>query len=310
MFMLAKIGNLEILKSRDYIFEPKLDGTRAMAIKEDGEIKLINRRGYNIRRRYPELNIESSLDCNRCMVDGEIIVYNSQGLPDFHLLQSRDLVDSTTDIKIRAELYPATYVIFDILEKDSEDLRSMPLLKRKEILHRVVREGERIQIIPFTEDGEKLWEIVKKLNIEGVMAKKKDSPYKEGRHSYWLKIKYFKTVDAIIVGYTPGKGIRENTFGALLLALNSPRGLSFIGKVGTGFDDELSRYILSRVKKSNCPVVNPPEYKVVWVRPELVCEVQYLEVTKDLKLRAPSFKRLRFDKNPEDCTIENLDMPK
>ncbi len=306
MFMLAKMGSQELLRSKDYIFEPKLDGTRAMLIKEGKTMRFINRRGYNITRRYPELRNENQLRCESCKLDGEIIVYNSHGLPDFHLLQLRDLVDSSKDIRIRSELYPATFVIFDIVERNGEDLRNLPLLERKRILQEVVIEDERYQIIPYTENGEKLWEIVKKMNIEGVMAKRRDSKYREGRHEDWLKIKYFKTVDAIIVGYTPGKGKREDTFGALLLALYSKEGLRSVGKVGTGFDSTLSHYLLSKFKEDEVNVLNPPPYEVRWVKPELVCEVQYLEVTPDGKLRAPSFKRLRFDKGPEECRWEDL----
>ncbi len=307
-FMLARVGSVDILKSRDYIFEPKLDGTRAMMIKHRGKISLINRRGYNIRKRYPELDLERCIICESCILDGEIVVYNDEGLPDFHLLQMRDLVDSYADIKIRSDLYPATYVVFDILEKDGKNLKNLPLLERKKYLEECVGNCKRVQIIPYTENGEKLWEIVKSLNLEGVMAKKKYSKYREERCDDWLKIKYFKTVDAIIVGYTPGMGKREKTFGALLLALYDNDALRFIGKVGTGFDEELSRYLLSKFRKDEVNVVNPPNYEVIWVKPEYVCEVQYLEVTEDLKLRAPSFKRIRTDKNPRECRIEDLNI--
>ncbi len=308
MFMLAKIGTEKILDAPGYIFELKLDGTRAMLIKEGEKIRFVNRRGYNILRRYPELQeIGKRVICDSCWLDGEIIVYNSQGLPDFHLLQLRDLTESSVDIKIRAELYPATYVVFDIVEKDGHNLRNLVLMERKRILKEVVEENSRIQVIPFTEEGRKLWDLVKKLNLEGVMAKRKDSLYREGRQDDWLKIKYFKTIDAVIVGYTPGKGKRENTLGAILLALYENHSLRFIGKVGTGFDETLLRHLLSRFKKEDGPnVVNPPDYEVIWVKPELVCEVQYLEVTKDMKLRAPSFKRLRMDKSPRSCRIEEL----
>ncbi len=305
-FMLAKVGSIDILKNDDYIFEPKLDGTRAMMVKQREKISLINRREYNIRWRYPELDLEQCIVCESCILDGEIIVYNDAGLPDFHLLQMRDLVDSHADIKIRSELYPATYVVFDILEKDGKDLRNLPLLERKKYLEKCVGNCKRVQIIPYTEKGEKLWKFVKSLNLEGVMAKKKYSKYREGRYDDWLKIKYFKTVDAVIVGYTPGMGKRESTFGALLLALYDGDNLRFIGKVGTGFDESLSLYLLSKFKKDYVNVVNPPNYDVIWVKPEFVCEVQYLEVTVDLKLRAPSFKRVRMDKNPGECRIEDL----
>ena len=305
-FMLAKTGDTKILKYEKYIFEPKLDGTRAMLIYKKGEIQLINRRSYNIGRRYPEFEFKNCLNCESCILDGEIIVYNSRGLPDFHFLQMRDLVESYADIMLRSRLYPATYVVFDILEFNGKDLRNLPLLERKNYLRSCVKDCERLQIIPYTEDGEKLWETVKKLNLEGVMAKRKDSKYIEGRSDMWLKIKYFKTVDTVIVGYTPGQGKREKTFGALLLALYDKDKLRFVGKVGTGFDEEISEYLLSKFKKDDVNVVNPPDYEVVWVKPEIVCEVQYLEVTQDMKLRAPSFKKLRRDKNTKDCILEGI----
>ena len=304
MFMLAKMGDIDILRNSDYIYEPKLDGTRAMLFKEENEIRFINRRGYIITRRYPELDPVNNLNCNSCILDGEIIVYNSDGLPDFHLLQLRDLLDSSRDIEIKSQIYPATYVVFDILHLDGMDLREKPLLDRKKILREVVRENDRLQIIPYWEDGKELWKMVKSLNIEGIMAKRKDSKYEAGRSDKWLKIKYFKTTDAVIVGYTPGKGKRKDTFGALLLGVYAREKLKFIGKVGTGFDEWTVRKILNLVKKGDVYVENPPSYEVIWVRPELVCEVQYLEITADGKLRTPSFKRLRFDKKPEECVLE------
>lgn len=294
--MLCKKGEKDLLSSKDYLFQPKLDGTRA--IYEDG--KLINRRGYNIAERYPELQ-EMDIK-NESIIDGEIIIYNKQGLPDFSLLQSREQTTSSFKIEHLSSKYPATYVVFDCLQYEGKNVTKKQIEKRLELLQKSVveKKDKLLQLIFTTENGKALWEKIQEMGIEGVIAKKKGSKYIPGkRSSLWLKIKNLKTIDCVILGYTQGEGKRANTFGALIIGAYLDEKLKSLGKVGTGWtDDELIRL---RKKMDNLEIERK-EDKVL-IEPELVCEVEYLEMTEDYHLRAPSFQRLRYDKAPEECEI-------
>jgi DNA ligase D-like protein (predicted ligase) len=293
--MLCMKGDPKILSSDQYIFQPKLDGTRALYI--DG--KLMNRRGRNIRYRYPEfstLKIEKD-----SIIDGEVVVYNDKGLPDFSLLQSREQTTNELRIEILSKQYPATYVVFDCLRYKGKDITEEPVEVRLEILTRSIHEDRNLQKIVNTEDGMWLWEKMKKLGTEGVMAKKKGSSYHSGKRvDACLKIKNLKTLDCLILGYTIGEGKREHTFGALIIGAYKAGELVQLGKVGTGWSDQ---EIIDLKEKMDFLILEKKVDKV-WIKPELVCEVEYLELTKNEDLRAPSFKRLRFDKDPKECILE------
>ena len=198
--MLCMKGDPKILSSDQYIFQPKLDGTRALYI--DG--KLMNRRGRNIRYRYPEF---ATLEIEKDSIfDGEVVVYNDKGLPDFSLLQSREQTTNEFKIEILSKQYPATYVVFDCLRYKGKDITEEPVEVRLEILTRSIHEDRNLQKIVNTEDGMWLWEKMKKLGTEGVMAKKKGSSYHSGKRvDACLKIKNLKTLDCLILGYTIGE---------------------------------------------------------------------------------------------------------
>ena len=310
--MLCKKASKNLLKSNQYYFEIKLDGTRAViyANKKKKELKIVNRRGFRIEKRYPEFrNIFKFLKCDSCVLDAEIIVYNERGLPDFRLLQQRDLLDNKLLIKLRSQTIPATIVVFDILEKDGKCLLNLEIEKRKKILEESVKENNIIQKMIYAEDGMELWKMIRKNNLEGIIAKLKGSKYYPGKRAdVWLKIKNLKSIDAVIVGYTERKN-KPSLFGSLALALYQKNKLFYIGKVGTGWDEGFIKFFSSKLQKIkiNKPLVeNPPNKKIIWVKPKFVCEVEYLEVTSKRELRAPSFKRLRVDKKPRECEITQL----
>ncbi len=300
--MLAVKGNESILFSNEYIFEPKMDGTRCIA--EIGkEINLFNRRGKNITKRYPEI-AEELKKFDNCVVDGEIICYNN-GKPDFYRLQQREHIENDFMIEIRAKLMPATYVIFDVLEKNGKKLINIPLIERKKILKDLVKEGEHIQLIFYTYDGKKLWDEIKKFGIEGVMAKNRKSLYYPGeRRKEWVKIKNLHSIDVVIVGYTSEK----RGISAMGMGLYKNGALIYIGKVGTGFDNKMIEMIQKKLIKIDKPSVKNYKAieKMIWTKPNLVAEVEYLEVTEENELRSPSFKRFRNDKLPEECKFEQL----
>jgi len=301
--MLCQKGDESILDSNAYIFEPKLDGTRCIA-EVGKEVKLYNRREKNISRRYPFICKELSKVGN-VILDGEIVCYNKEGKPDFYLLQKREHVESDLIIEMRAKLIPATYVIFDILEMDEKPLIKKPIEERKEILNEIFSKSRHLEIIFFTENGKILWEEIRKRNLEGVIAKEKGSRYFPGeRRKEWLKIKNVKSIDVIIIGYTTEK--RE--ISALGMGLYRGEKIYYVGKVGTGFEEEIMQHLLKNFERTKPYAANaekaPPH--MIWVKPRFVAEVEYLEVTKDMELRSPSFKRLRNDKEPEECTFEQL----
>ncbi|MEJ2277366.1 MAG: ATP-dependent DNA ligase [Candidatus Lokiarchaeota archaeon] len=275
--MLCKKADTKIIFNNNYIFQPKLDGTRVIYI--DGN--LINRRGRNIKQRYPEFK-EFQIK-NNSILDGEVVVYNERGLPDFSLLQSREQTSNKFKIEFLSNKHPATYVVFDCLKFEGKEIINEPLEYRLECLKKAITEGNQLQLIFSTENGLKLWNKAKELGIEGIMAKRKGSKYYPGKRVIaCLKIKNVNTIDCIILGYTMGEGKRKETFGALLIGIYNKKGdLISLGKVGTGWTDQG----LIDLKK-------------------LVCEVEYLEMTENKELRAPSFKSLRFDKEPRDCIYE------
>ncbi len=302
--MLAQVGTESDLGRAEHLFEPKLDGTRALCLVVGTELKLVNRRGRELTSRYPEFaDLRKHILAESCVLDGEIIVYDTEAKPSFTLLQRREHVQSPTDIEQRSKEHPATYVVFDILMKDSEDLTGLPLIERKAVLHKTVRPGRRIERMFTTNNGRGLWQEVKARALEGVMAKPLASHYYPGeRPPVWLKIKYLKRLDAVIVGYTSEK----RAISALVMAHCREGAWQAIGRVGTGFTDELLADLAARLRPLKRRI--PPTglrangtAAVQWVRPELVAEIEYLELTKSGTMRAPSFIRLRDDKSAEEC---------
>lgn len=283
--MLSRLSNEKILSSKEYIFEPKLDGYRALCFK-NSKLKFLSRNNLDITDEYPEFDFIKNIKAKTCIIDGEIVIYNEKGIPSFSMIQRRKI-----------KFTPATYIAFDILNKDGHDLQNLPLLERKKILADTIVESSAIQIVLFTSDGRRLWKEVKKIGLEGVIAKKKDSKYRSTRSSDWLKIKIEKTTDCVIIGYTKGK----RALSSLLLGLYDKKELKFTGKVGTGFDEYMMTDLLRRLR-----VIKKIKSDTFLVEPKFTCAIKFLEVTQDKKFRAPVFLGLREDKNPEECTFDQL----
>ncbi len=302
--MLASAGKEEDLDREGYVYEPKLDGTRALCYK-DGGMRFINRRDRDITERYPELDISSSIRARDCVLDGEIVVFDGAGNPSFRLLQKREQA-SPSVYHLRSGQHPATYVVFDILKLDGRDLTSLPLSERRIVLESVVTEGPSLRKIVQTLEGRKLWKLILDREVEGVMAKRMDGRYEQGvRSQHWLKIKTTLTVDCVVVGYSHEK----RAISSLALALYEKDALVFVGRVGTGFTEDQMEHmvrILEPLRIDVPPVVNVPEHDLSWVRPEMVCKVEFLELTINGHLRAPSFRGLRYDKPPKDCGMDQV----
>jgi DNA ligase D-like protein (predicted ligase)/DNA ligase D-like protein (predicted 3'-phosphoesterase) len=306
--MLAKLGS-QPFSDKEWIFEIKWDGFRAIAYL-NGNLSLKSRNGKELKYSFPELNELTELTSN-VVLDGEIIVMRG-GKSDFQSLLERNKALSETEIELQSKRSPAVYVVFDILEKDGKTLIDLPLIERKEILRNSVREGQHILLSDFVEtNGEVYYTAALEKGLEGILAKKKDSPYEPGlRSGNWLKLRKLNSCDCVIFGYTKGIGTREETFGALLLGLYSKEGKPvYVGKVGTGFSQETLQTLSEKFKgleTETAPFEADVPERVKWLRPRLVCEVLYQAVTRDVRLRMPRFRGLREDKDPSECTLDQI----
>jgi DNA ligase D-like protein (predicted ligase)/DNA ligase D-like protein (predicted 3'-phosphoesterase) len=305
--MLAKVAS-EAFSDRNWVFEVKWDGFRAIAYIEE-TFSLKSRNEKELKQSFPELQQLIKL-ANNIVVDGEIVVMKA-GKPDFQSLLERGQAVSKLEIQRQALRAPAVYIVFDILEKDGESLTNLQLMERKSILKDSLKEGTNVLLCDFIEEkGEIYFESVLEKGLEGIVAKRKDSQYEEGlRTGSWLKIKKLKTCDCVIFGYTRGTAVREKTFGALLLGLYDKGKPVYLGKVGTGFTQETIRILVDKFEKITTEVVpfKPEAGDVVnWLEPKLVCEVVYQMVTRDMRLRMARFKRLRNDKLPAECSIDQI----
>ena len=310
-----------------WVFEFKWDGVRSILLvnKVKNILEVQSRNGKSITHRYPEIvdEIKKSLVSSNnsikfkesVILDGEIVVLNERGLPDFQKHQRRMNVESATEIRDLSCKIPATYYVFDILYLDGRNLQGLPLLERRKILSDILLAANSIiRTSEYVEgQGIQMFEQARSLDLEGIVAKWKHGRYLQGsRSGSWLKIKRIRTQDCVIVGYTPGEGRRGGYFGSLLLAVNDQGNFRFAGHTGSGFDtvtimelyDRLQELRISKPPQDILDTVQFINREPMWVKPELVAEVKFSEWTKDRIMRIPIFLRLREDKLPQDCIVE------
>jgi bifunctional non-homologous end joining protein LigD len=305
-FMLAQTRD-EPFTDGEWLFELKYDGYRLLACREGTRPLLLSRNGHDLTSVFPEIaRAVSALPFDNIVLDGEVVAHDDQGLPSFQRLQKRGRLSRKPDIQRAAVEFPATLYVFDLLGFEDFDLRSLPLEKRKELLSEVLPEAGPLRFADhLPEQGEAFFEEVRKMKLEGIVAKKADARYRAGRSSHWLKIRADRAEDFVIVGFSEPKGSRGG-FGALHLAWFADGELVYAGRVGTGFSDrELSdiRGALQSAEQSDpgCTGPVPKGQQHHWVEPEFVCEVRYKQWTDDGLLRHPVFLRLRDDKRVEEC---------
>jgi len=292
-----------------WLFEVKWDGIRAIAYVGD-ELSFRTRNDNELIQKFPELREISELTSN-VVLDGEIIVMRD-GKPNFGAVIARNQATNRRDIEHLARSETATYIVFDILERDGESLIDLPLMDRLEALGVVLKQGRHvIQSTVVEGDGVQYYEAVIKNGLEGIVAKRKDSLYLPGSRSPdWLKVKHVKTCDCCVFGYTRGEGAREQSFGALLLGLYDEGNPVYVGRVGTGFSDTDLKSLRQRLDGIKRDIAWFDERDIpsgsTWVNPRLVAQVGYHEVTNELRLRAPRFQGLRDDKPPQLCSITQI----
>jgi bifunctional non-homologous end joining protein LigD len=300
-----------------WLFEPKLDGYRVIARLQNGRATLTSRNGLDISTKFPSIKASiQSQKTAQIILDGELVALDESGRPCFQCLQ-----DYTSPYRSRSEntggSFVLIYYVFDILYLDGYDLRNLPLRQRKKILAGAVVLSPHLKLVEYFEnDGLSLFEVAIAHGLEGVMAKRLDSLYIDGKRSPdWLKVKKVESDEFVIVGYTGGSGNRAATFGALLLAAYNSHGrLEYSGSVGTGLDDRTLSDLSSRLKDirtsdSSLSVVPELPSDVSWVRPLWIAEVKYTEKTRDGLLRAPVFVRLRDDQSlPPEVSENSLEV--
>jgi len=290
----------------DYLYEVKWDGIRALISLDEGELKIRGRNGIDFTRQFPELCLpEKAFRATSALFDGEIVCLEENGKPNFRDVIHRMQQKSDGAIERARAKHPAVCYLFDCLYLDGRPITHEPLTRRREWLLDAVRIDSAYRVSEAVEDGPAFFEAVKQLGLEGVIAKLRNSPYLPGKRSdCWLKIKGRQTAECVIIGYTKGKGDRDETFGALHIAQRNGDQLTYVGKVGGGFDATSLKAVFSELKKLS-PVKKPIKEKTlddsrsIWLAPNLVCEVEYLSLTKDGLLREPVFLRLRPDLRAE-----------
>jgi bifunctional non-homologous end joining protein LigD len=300
--MLATHGSVAKLTSIVWAFEGKWDGYRLLVDADHGALRLRSRSGRDVTREYPQLKaLAADLADHHVILDGEVVALDESGVPNFGQMQNRA---RSTRIEFWA---------FDILQLDGRSLLRAKYSDRRKVLE-MLANGDGGLIVPeqLPGDGPEALEYAQKQRWEGVVAKKRDSTYQPGRRSTsWLKDKLWLTQEVVIGGWRAGEGGRTSGIGALLVGVPADGGLDFAGRVGTGFTDK----DLARLKKTLAPLhtdespftkrLSGPDAKgVTFVRPELVGEVRYSERTSDGRLRQPSWRGMRPDKEPGEVVWE------
>ena len=277
-----------------WVFEEKYDGIRVLAYKEGKRVSLLSRNDVERTKDFPEIVAAIATLRPACLLlDGEVVVLDRSRVSRFQLLQQRK--------------GHASYAVFDCLYADGTDLRREPLSVRREILEKVVPANRVLRLSRrLSSNGFESYKLAKRRGYEGLIAKDRSSPYIERRSKYWLKVKVHQEDEFVIVGFTAPQGSRHH-FGALLLAAYDDAQLRYVGKVGTGFDQKALAALYKKFQPlivDKVALADPPREKdVTFLRPKLVAQISYQEMTADKKLRQPVFLGLRDDKQPKEVTL-------
>ena len=298
-----------------WAFEMKWDGVRAVAYLAAGRVKLLSRKGRDDTKAYFDVADElPKIKVKTAILDGEVVVTDAAGRPNFGLLQHRINLTKPADIERTAKTYPAQLMLFDILELNGQSLIKKTYQERREILENLIppEPGSRIQAPPIFEgDLRAALETADQLRLEGVVAKRRNSIYQPGRRTHtWLKIKLHRAQEVVIGGWREGQGRRGGGVGSLLMGLPTEAGLHYVGRVGSGFNDRQLDDIQAKLEKlmrKTSPFIDVPREDARdahWVTPSLVGEVTYGELTEPGRLRHPVWRGLRPDKSPDEVVWE------
>lgn len=299
--MLARLGSLPA-REGDHGFEVKWDGVRAVATVRGGELRLRARTGTEITARYPELApVPPGAGSDDLVLDGEVVAFDERGRPSFERLQARMHLASEAAVARRRRELPVTYVAFDVLYAGGRSLLSLPYRDRRALLAELELEGPAWRAPMHREDdGGALLAATAEQGLEGIVAKRLDSPYEPGRRSgAWIKVKNHGTQDVVIGGFTRGEGGRAASLGALTVGTWEDGQLRYAGRVGSGFTQATLGEVvamLAPLGTLDSPFSGrQPPRGTTFVEPRLVARVEFREWTASGTLRAPVFKGLRDD---------------
>ena len=306
----------ELPEGADWLYEVKHDGIRAIAIKDNQRVRLFSRRPRELTDDHPEIIAALvRLPARQFVLDGEIVALDLEGRSSFQLLQNRKRHHD------RSRIF---FILFDLLHLNGRDTISAPLVERRSLLKKLLprNSGPLRFSLALEATASRVWQQAIKLALEGVIAKRRDSAYEPGRRSgAWVKVKAQNEQEFVIGGYTPPRGSRQY-FGSVLVGYYAGKELRFASKVGTGYDfaslKSLHR-LFQKFRTPECPFANLPTKRdgrpgqgvtatemkqCVWLKPALVCQVRFLEWTRDSNLRQPVFLGLREDKKPTEVVRE------
>jgi bifunctional non-homologous end joining protein LigD len=316
--MLATLGSKEDISEEDeWAFEMKWDGIRVLAYlgENDDDIRLRTRNGNDVTVSYPEIaeQLRENAGEGASVLDGEIVALNRSSRPDFGLLQTRMGLHRPADVERAARKAPVQYLVFDLLQRGNTVLTEKGYDERRRNLTKLVRSKGTVQVPPaFEGDFDEAIRSSRELQLEGVMAKKRDSRYAAGRRSRaWIKVKHHRAQEVVVGGWRPGKGRRAGGIGSLLVGIPESGGLRYVGRVGTGFRDRELDEIAARLTKLNArnsPFTDIPRVDASdahWVGGGLVGEVEFAEWTSTGRLRQPSWHGWRPDKSADEVTKES-----
>jgi bifunctional non-homologous end joining protein LigD len=314
--MLATLVD-EPFDNNEWLFEIKWDGYRAIGFVEGDKLRLVSRNQNDLTKAYPELaDIPLHIRARTAILDGEIVALDEEGRPSFSLMQQRTGVgEGGRRIRRTRDDIPVVYYAFDLLYLDGYNLMRVDLEKRKDLLASILATDDRLRFSDhYIGEGNALFQAAAEKKLEGIIAKRRGSCYYPKRSSEWLKIKITKRQECVIGGYTDPRGSREN-FGSLVLGLYDDKDrLIHVGHAGSGFTEKSHAEMwkrLEKLKTTRSPFFGKVESTrpVHFVKPELVAEIKFTEWTHEgesgaIKMRAPVFQGLRFDKKPEECRFE------
>jgi bifunctional non-homologous end joining protein LigD len=306
--MLASLSRELPGDAASWTYELKWDGIRAIALWDGSALRLETRNLRDVTVSWPELAaLGPALGGRQVVLDGEIVAFDDRRVPSFQRLQERMHVASPVVAARKAADVPADYLVFDVLWLDGDDLMPLPWTERRAVLDGLGIAGPAWATTPtFPEAGEETLEVATAMGMEGIVAKRLDSPYLPGQRSkQWRKLKLVASDEFVVGGWSAGEGRRTGAIGALLLGVPEGDGLRYVGNVGTGFTDAELRRLQERLRaivRETSPFTSGPAPKrgATFVAPELVVEVEYTERTDDGILRHPSYKGVRIDKAPGD----------
>jgi bifunctional non-homologous end joining protein LigD len=314
--MLAE-SRAEPFSRAGWVFEMKYDGYRIVAGRDGDDVTLLSRNKNNLTASFPDVaRAISALPYQHFVIDGEVVVCDANGRPNFQKLQKRGMLRRGADVKRAAAELPATLYVFDLLAFGGHDVRGLPLTERKRILQQIIPARGVLQYADHIETrGEEFFRAAQALDVEGMIGKKADSKYRAGRSADWVKVRVHKSDDFVVVGFTAPAASRSG-FGSLHLAQYDGTGkdarLVYAGTAGSGFTQKLidSTYAeLEPLIVKDAPCERAPTGKDhTWVQPRMVCEVKFLEVTDDGLLRHPVFMHFRTDKSPDEC-VRRAELP-